>query len=424
MALSRRTLDPIEMGLMFALGFFVSTSKAGIYLCTVLLAVFFASKVCIDSAYRRELFSNRLFQVSSAIYLFGVVATWFASGSTEDAAWLARKSLILWLLCPLLLSAARPRHFKVGLLGVVLGFWTAALLTLHQAGWAWNGERMPGATWPVDTWGVLCAMLTCLLAPIALWLRGSSVLRIGAGLAAVMAYLFLIMSGARGPLIGATLPLMVYLAVYSWRLLGAAVLGAALLVGATQLIWPQQLAAVGERVASIGDLSGNASNSIRLEVWRLGSLFVQGQALSGDARFWLGNGHYGKEEILGEFQIQVMSASETAWLVLREHNWRLNDLHSMYLESIAQNGVIWTVLVLFLIMQISLGPLFRRHRYTDLSVAAATVPLGLCFLLIGVTYSLMPHFALVFLVYFAALVRGGMVAFESRDQVTQRSSRG
>ena len=127
---------------------------------------------------------------------------------------------------------------------------------------------------------------------------------------------------------------------------------------------------------------------------------------------------------MGEFQIQVMSASETAWLVLREHNWRLNDLHSMYLESIAQNGVIWTVLVLFLIMQISLGPLFRRHRYTDLSVAAATVPLGLCFLLIGVTYSLMPHFALVFLVYFAALVRGGMVAFESRDQVTQRSSRG
>jgi hypothetical protein len=80
----------------------------------------------------------------------------------------------------------------------------------------------------------------------------------------------------------------------------------------------------------------------------------------------------------------------------------------MYLDSIVKNGLLWTAANLLLLGWLCFGG--NKHRLQIHARPAqstlARAPIFLAFLVIGITYSILPHYATLFLVYFLTLSRG------------------
>jgi hypothetical protein len=58
---------------------------------------------------------------------------------------------------------------------------------------------------------------------------------------------------------------------------------------------------------------------------------------------------------------------------------------------------------LFILAWLAIGPLHRGQGFSSTWVA---LPSLIGFLVIGMTYTLLPHFAFLFLIFFMALARG------------------
>jgi hypothetical protein len=126
--------------------------------------------------------------------------------------------------------------------------------------------------------------------------------------------------------------------------------------------------------------------------------------LAGEKGFWFGHGQMGKGDLANTFYYEIFTHQATLKPgILEEHHWHVNDLHNMYLESIFQNGAIWTLASLFLLTWLALGPLQSDQKFTQ---TWASVPSLINFLVIGVTYTLLPHFAFLFVIFFLAIGRG------------------
>lgn len=157
------------------------------------------------------------------------------------------------------------------------------------------------------------------------------------------------------------------------------------------------------------NVNTDASIYLRLAMWETGYALITKQLVTGDKGFWVGYRKKGKGELANDFHYnEFADQAKFKPGVLKEHKWQLTDFHNSYLESVFRNGIMWTVGSLLILAWLAVGPLKAGQGFTRTWVA---VPSLLNFLLIGMTYNILPQFAFLFLIFFLALGRG----YEGRE---------
>ncbi len=392
----------LETGLLFTFGMVIFLSKPAIYLVSLLLLVVTATHFLLSAHYRRALLEHQLFWGSVALFMLGILGVSVGSTFAADVGWIAKKTMLLLLVVPFLLAFEQQSNRIAALAGVVLGFWIAFVLTGDMHNWSWSGQRLEGATWLVDAWGVICAMLIVVLTPFVFFKQIGTVLKGILVVTILAATLMLVTNGARGAWLGAAAGVFVYLLIKQrLALMVVCTMSAvALLVAST--IWPEQTESFKLRAQSITNTKTDASNYIRLALWETGSALIQKNVTSGDKKIWLGHGHQGHVASSTKFYRDEFSQQAAVRPGLLNET-TINDFHNMYIQSIVQNGILWTVGILFFLLWLGFGPLKKGYGFTKTWAATPTL---LAYLVTGVTYTLLPHFAFMFLIYFLSLGRG------------------
>jgi O-antigen ligase len=325
----------------------------------------------------------------------GVLATAIGSSQSEDVAWMAKKTMLLVMAVPFLLAFEKPKNRQAGLIGIFLGFWIAFILSGNMHNWSWHGERYEGATWDVGMWGVLCAMLMTLLVPLFFHKQFDWKWRALIFTTFFAALYMLITTGSRGPMLGAASGILTYLFFRQHKaLIAIAVSCVVIFYGATNL-FSEQTVAFENRVLSVANTKTDTSNNIRLALWETGFHFIKKQFNESQMNFWLGNGQDGKSNLTNDFYYNEFKDLATVKPgLLAEMKWKINDMHNMYIESAIQNGILWTVVCFLMLIWFSA---------TQSLTATAQL---ICFFAIGLTYAILPHFALMVLIFFISFLRG------------------
>jgi len=395
----------LETGFIFLLALAIFVSKPLIYLATLLLLATMAARLVIDQPYRKTLFDNRLFRASVIVFLLGIVSTSIGSSHTEDIGWIVKKTLLLILMVPLMMAFENKTNRIIAILGLLVGFWIAFVLTgsMYDWNWNWTGGRYPGATWDVGMWGVVCAMLIVFLTPVTFltstkW--GFKALIFATILAAVM---MLISSGSRGPLVGAVAGVLVYLVIKQVKALIVILIIGFIGNFIANSIWPEQILSFKQRTSSVVNIETDASNYIRLALWENGAALLLSQLKSNEKTFWFGNGHRGKAERANDFFYnEFKEKAKVKPGALEAIHPNVADQHNMYLDSALSNGVLWTLASLLLFVWMALT---RTTQGGGLSQAWLAPPMLVCYFVTGITYAILPHFAFMFFVFFATLLR-------------------
>jgi len=394
----------LETSLIFLLGFAIFISKPLIYFSTLLLIFTLAARVITDQPYRHALFDNRLFWASVGVFLLGVVSTSIGSDYPKDVAWMVRKTMILVLMAPLVLAFGDKTNRLAGLLGVLLGFWLAFVLTADMYNWGWSGGRYEGATWDVGMWGVVCAMLMTFLTPLLFAGSNGWGWRVVVVTTIMAAAFMLITTLTRGPWLGVAAGVLIYMIMKQRKALLIFTVALASIFYTAKGIWPDQVASFESRVESISNTQGDASNFIRLALWEAGSELMKKQFVEADKRFWFGNGATGKDVVANDFFYKEFKDKATVKPgELEVMGWHVGDMHNMYIDSMLANGFLWTLSCLVLLIWFALK---NRSGVVIGDSSWFLPPLLICYLVIGLTYAILPHFALMICIYFISLLNG------------------
>jgi hypothetical protein len=399
---TKTTALSVENWMVFTLGAGLFLSKPVIYAATGFLTLYFLLRCFKDSGYRRDAFSNKLIVAALAIYVFGLVACLLMPTTTEDLGVIARKSLYLVIFAPLLLAFRQSSNRKFALAGLLIGFWAAATMTFYFFEEIEPG-RLTGATWRVDVWGLLCSLFFVFLMPRIFDSKNSALLRILFAITALTAFILLILSGARGPLLGACFAVGLYLLFYQRRAIGMILVIAILAYIPIKHFAPTPLAQIEQRVASIVDTEEDISNWIRLKLWKLSFAHSVEKFTMNPSELLLGSGamsHF--EKVYGFFErTDALTPAEKNRLSAPDVGYPTNDMHNMYLDAVAKYGLIWTLAHILFLLAIAT---IAMRQTTQPNTSGLAVPLlVVCFLLIGIFYTLLPHFAGTFLIFFLAL---------------------
>lgn len=400
----RSLTTKLETALIFLLGFAIFVSKPLIYLSILLLIAVTMARIASDQDYRHELLDNRLFWASSGVFVFGLLATLIGSGYAEDVTWMFTKTMLLPMVIPLVIAFGEKTNRTAAITGAIVGFGLAFVLTGNLHNWTWTGDRYAGATWLIDTWGVICAMLILVLSPLVFVTKTNWGWR-GLLLVTLLgAIIMLLINGARGPWLGVITGVTIFIVLKQFRRLPLVAAVAILFFYALTVLLPKQMEATYSRVESIADTQTNPSSYLRMAMWETGYALITKQLMTGDKGFWFGYQKKGRGDLPNDFYYnEFMDRAKVKPGVLKEYNWKLTDFHNSYLESVFRNGILWTIGSLFILAWLAIGPLQRGQGW---STTWAAVPSLIGFLVIGMTYTLLPHFAFLFLIFFMALGRG------------------
>lgn len=394
----------LETAFIFLLGLAIFISKPLIYLSILLLIGVTLVRIATDSDYRHELFGSRLFWASSGVFVLGLVTTSIGSGYAEDVGWMASKTMLLPMVVPLLLAFGQNTNRTAAIAGAVVGFWIAFVLTAQLHNWTWSGGRYTGATWLIDSWGLICAMLIVLLTPLVF--VGKNNWKWRALLVATLlgSMVMLITTGARGPWLGVMAGIAVYVFFKQPKHLPSIAALLSIFFYALFTLLPLQMSSTFARAQSVTNVNTDESSYLRLAMWETGYALIKKQLVTGDKGFWVGYRKKGKGELANDFYYnEFIDKAKFRPGVLKAYNWKLTDFHNSYLESVFRNGIVWTVGSLLILAWLAVGPLKAGQGFTQTWVA---VPSLLSFLVIGMTYNILPQFAFLFVIFFMALGRG------------------
>jgi O-antigen ligase len=391
----------LETALLFTMGMVIFLSKPAIYLVCLLLLILTTLRILTDSNYRQAVFEKKLFWASTGLFFLGIASAAISSEYIEDAGWIAKKTLLLPMVVPLLIGFKNNTNRTAAITGIITGFWIALILTGQLHNWTWSGQRLEGATWLVDTWGLICAMLTAFLIPLLFHKNMSLAWRLIIALTMFASIIMLLLNGARGPLLGTACGLALYLLIKQLRIFVISASSITIIMLTLYSVNPAQISPIKERISSITDLDSNSSNYIRIALWETGIKAIGQQIKENDIRFLAGNGHTGQVTTATNFYRNELN--ENALIRPGILNKTLiNDFHNMYIQSIYQNGAVWTAGVLWLLLWIGIGKITQtKSSAADMS-GLATIT---CYFVTGITYTLLPHFAFLFLIFFLTLNR-------------------
>lgn len=412
----------LELFLIFALGVGIFVSKPLIYASSGGIIALALINLILNAPYRKALLSDWLTWFCVGLFGLGVVATVVHPGELNEISWVARKTLYL-LLLPVLFIAFQARSARVaGLAGVMIGFWVAAFLTMQSIQWQWTGDRIAGATWMVDVWGVVTGLFVSFLLPRLFQTNQTLLLRVIFGLTLIAAFAMMIMSGARGPWLGVATGFFLYLLLFQKKVfLGLVVLLAALYLPTKQLV-PQQMSYLEQRISSITDTGGiagdpahfNASNWVRLQLWKVSIAQSLHKLENTPLTLLFGSGPKNQINEIRAFYDQWTGMPEEDKARLSSYGFPTNEIHNMYLDSNGKMGLLWTLGSLFLIVVVVVRGFKIREPGNQASLAVGVVSVN--FLVTGITYDLLPHWATFFWLFCAMLAIHAGIQYTASQQ--------
>ena len=406
-----------ERLLVFFLSVSIFVSKSGLYAATVFLVLYFLTRVATSLECRAFFRSEKLAIASVALYLLGLAVTVAYPGHIEDVSVYARKGAFLLLVPPLMFAFRDPGTRRVALMGLLLGFWLDFIHTFHELDWVWGGGMVAGATWKQDQWSVMLALFLAFLLPITLEKRWSLEKTILMS-TLVAAMLALLMAGGRGPWLGVALAVTLYMVLQQRRAMLYLIALSLLVYIPAHTLYGEQVEYLKNRLQSIGDLQENVSNRWRIEFWTLTANYNVHVLRNHRKEFLLGSGPVHQEERITDFIEGTGVKEQGRYVFIRDRSeWRVNDAHNLYLDSLGKMGLIWTVSVLvFLVVLARSGWAANRPTFSSWSSASVL----LVFLFIGLFYSILAHFASFALVLFMTLALGSRAP--GRDGLQQAAS--
>lgn len=232
-----------------------------------------------------------------------------------------------------------------------------------------------------------------------MWLKVLMGLTITAGMA------MMVMSGARGPSLGVIVGGLLYLLLCQRKaLLALAVLLVALYFLA-QHFAPKQMASLEHRVTSIANTAGidgdparfDASNWIRLQLWKVSTAHSLHKLEHEPLILLFGSGPKSQIDDVRAFYDQWTGMPKAEKERLTANGYPTNEMHNMYLDANGKMGLLWTLGNLFLIVVVVVRGFKIREPGNQASLAVGLVSVN--FLVTGMTYDLLPHWATFFLVF-------------------------
>jgi len=388
----------LETTLLFTMGMVIFLSKPAIYLVSLLLLGLTTIRLLTDPEYRHTVFANRMFWASTALFVFGVVAAAIGSSYPEDIGWMAKKTMLLPMVVPFLIAFAEQKNRTAGLLGVLVGFWIAFVLTGNMHNWHWSGGRYEGATWDVGMWGVLCALLMVFSTPFIFNKHYSSSFRFLLALTFICAFVMLVTSGSRGPMLGAFSGILIYMLFNQRTALLTVFVASIVIFFLGSKVWPTQFESFHQRATSVTNTETDASNYIRLALWETGFAQIKSQLLDGDKRFWLGNGHDGHIKVSTEFYKNFSTYANIKPGLLLDLNQEkiIGDFHNMFIQAIIVTGAVWFVASILLLSFLSLKPFKTTENQI---ISWAPLAIIICYFVTGLTYAILPHFAFFIIIF-------------------------
>ena len=399
----------LELSFLFVLGVGIFVSKPLIYAASGGIIALALINLILNAPYRKVLFSDWLTWFCVGLFGLGVVATVVHPGKLNEISWVARKTLYL-LLLPILFIAFQSKSARIaGLAGAMIGFWVAAFLTMQSIQWQWTGGRISGATWMVDVWGVVTGLLVSFLLPRFFQTNQTLLLRAFVGLTLIAAFAMLIMSGARGPWLGVAAGGFLYLLLFQKKIfLGLVVSLAVIYLPAKQLV-PQPMSYLEQRISSITDTGGiagdpahfNESNWVRLQLWKISIAQSLHKLENTPLTLLFGSGPKNQINEIRAFYDQWTGMPEEDKAQLSSYGYPTNEIHNMYLDANGKMGLLWTLGSLALIVVVVVRGFKLREPGNQATLAVGLVSVN--FLVTGIAYDLLPHWATFFWVFFAML---------------------
>lgn len=391
----------LEAFFVFLLGFGMFISKPVIYISSSALVLLLVISLLSNSVDRREILAQRWLIAAIGIYFLGVIATLIYPANIADLVFYARKALFLLVFVALWLAYRDGSTRAAALTGILLGFWVAVGLTLYH--WP-RGDivtRLPGGTWPVDIWGPLCAFTAAFLLPFTLSRQYGWGARLFFMTTVATALIFMLLSGSRAPMLGLFISISAYLLFSHRRLLLVLLASLVVLYWPAKLIWPNQIMQIQSRIESIDYRHPDVSGQTRLQLWQL--------SLAQDKEKWhtnplvllFGSGPENHRTEIKAFFNSTNTLTEDVKKRLAQDAYPSNDVHNMYLDSIAKMGLIWTAAAIIFLIGLLVLCWRRRKTSHELSLAGALVMST--FIVTGFFYDALLHFNSVFMIFFVTL---------------------
>ncbi len=404
-----KLVSGLETVLIFALGLGIFISKPVIYAASGALVALAIFRVALDPQYRSEFFSTRLTLASLGLFILGLIATLIHPGTSDEIAWTARKLLYLPLLPVLYVSFKQESNRGAGMAGTIVGFWIAALLTMQSINWQWSGGRVAGATWLVDVWGVLTGLFVSFLLPRVFQPNVRWQLRLLVVVTAAAAFVMLLLSGARGPILGTMVGGLIYFVLYQRKMFAVIVTLLVVAYFPVKQLLPAEINYLESRIASITKTADpdtapenfNASNWVRLQLWKTALAQNAYKLEHAPLTLLFGSGPNNQINDLRAFYDKWSGMPQKHKELLSSFGYPTNELHNMYLDSIGKMGLLWTIASILLIVAVVVKSLQTRKKTNQAPLAVMVVSIN--FLITGITYDILPHWGSFFLVFLTML---------------------
>ena len=382
---------------LFAVSIFMW--KPGIYVSSALIIVYTCIGIFRSQDYRQKYFGSNITVISLVMFVVGTTASLIAMQQTEDLLWTVRKTLFLLTVGFLLIAFNNKKNKKIAFYGLVAGFWVASLLTIFK-NWQLMGviTRVEG-TWPQGTWDALLGLflIFLLLSIKDVFLNSVPSLRAKLFLFATlcMSIFQLIWAGGRIPFVACVVAILLYVLTLklSKRMVINAMLASVIAIMFSVTIFKDHTDSLINRVQSITDVS-NDDYWVRLNLWKVGFNHAVFFMKNEPSTFLFGAGgkSYGPTQI-EFFQDMPMNAVDRE--KFQSLGYPSGDPHNMYIDSILKNGVIWTVLFLIYLLWLATGFKLKQSWQRPEPFILLSF-----YLVLGLAYTILPHFFTYFLVFF------------------------
>lgn len=387
--------------LLFAVSVFVW--KPGIYLTSGLITGYLLWRSAVDRDYRLMLCNSRLTQISLAMFLLGLMTSIIGADQTKDVTWMARKTLFLPAIVFFVFALQNPRNRRLAMIGLIASFWIASLLTLYDYGWQLHlGGRMEG-TWPLGTWDTLLGLFFAFLVLGFQWTGASHLVRGIHTATLILALLMLLAAGGRAPWIGVLFSLGLYVALFvrNKRILLSGLAAGIVVATLAATVFEDKTRQVTERLSTVLNTTTEGSNWIRLKLWGIGAAHLTHLAKNDPIEMLFGGGAESYDPKQIEF-FKTMPFDQGDRNRLADHGYPSGDAHNTYIDNALRHGVLWTLAM----------TLYLIWLCTQFSLAAVKnnpkpLILLLNLLIVGMFYTVVPHFATFFFVLFIALADVG-----------------
>ena len=393
-----KNVDRIELFLTLLFAISVFLWKPGMYVSSGLITFYLLARSAIDHDYRKMVWSSQIAKVSLAMFLLGILTSSIGAENFSDVSWMARKTLFLPVIVFFVFALTHERNRMAAITGLIASFWIACVLSLHKYGWTLSfGGRMEG-TWPQGTWDTLLGLFFTFMVLSFKWMP-RSVLKLAIyGLTTLMALLMLILAGGRAPWLGSILSLTIFFVFFNRdkRVVWAILISGALIAMLTTTVLEERTKPVIDRLSSVVNTTTDGSNWIRLKLWEIGTAQLVQLAKDDPLELIFGGGAESYNPKQAEF-FKTMPFDEADRARLKANGYPSGDSHNTYIDNALRHGVLWAIAMLLYLVWLC-------TRFSTKAIQSNPTSLILLtnLLIVGMFYTVVPHFVTLFFVLFIA----------------------